>query len=567
MSPCVDFLILGPLDVRSDAGRVTVTGERPRALLALLLLHANEPVSGERVAQALWGDDAAADAIANVRVVVSRLRRALPDADLLTTTPAGYLLRVAPGELDSERFAVLVEDGRRLLAAGDAARAGLVLRDALALWRGSPLADVALESFAQVPIARLEEERLAALELRIDADLTAGEGASLIPELQQLADQHPLRERVHAQLMLALYRAGRQTEALELYRRLRTAFVDERGIEPGRELRELEAGILRHDPGLEAPADDGALDRGREPPAAAPRRAAGARARLSMLGRRFWLLTVATAAVAATGMFFLRDQVFQSERGSAAALSDSAYRGEIGRICSNVTRAERAWERDAGRLRRSLREARTTREQRDAIMATTRTMLARSGRNLADLLTLEPPEAKRAVHSRTAQLWNYALDQSRAYSLRLDRTSTRKELLGAIAPLSEVRPELDRNLVTQTAGLQRLGGRDCRIRRIADVPIPLPTLPRDERRGTEPEARARRPDVKPPRYHVPPAAPDDDLGTRPGAPDAAPPVGLPEPTAPPRAGGESDGAERESPDDPTPDTAPPGGGGGGSGEG
>ena len=226
----------------------------PRGLLAVLLLHANEPVSAERLALALWGEEAPAGAVRTVQVHVSRLRRALGDPDVVVTTSAGYRLGLRPGELDAERFERAVGEGRQALAAGQAALAGSVLREALGLWRGPPLADVASLPFAPVEIARLEEQRLAALELRVEADLAAGRHAELVGELQRLTGQHPWSERLHGQLILALYRSGRQADALEAYRDARTTLVRELGVEPTPELRSLEQAILEHDPALQAPA-------------------------------------------------------------------------------------------------------------------------------------------------------------------------------------------------------------------------------------------------------------------------------------------------------------------------
>ena len=258
----MDISILGPLEVRADDRAVPLGGVKPRALVAMLALHANQPVSAEHLARGLWGDDAPAGAVKTVQVHVSRLRKALGDPDVLTTTPAGYLLRVRPGELDAERFEELVADARRELSAGRAEPAGAVLRDALGLWRGAPLADLADHPFAPAEIARLEEQRLGAVELRVEADLAAGRHAELIAELERLTREHPWRERLHAQRMLALYRSGRQADALTAYRSAREVLVEELGIEPGTELRQLHQAVLDHDPSLDrprAPTPRGAL--------------------------------------------------------------------------------------------------------------------------------------------------------------------------------------------------------------------------------------------------------------------------------------------------------------------
>ncbi len=226
-------------------------GVKARAVLAMLLLHPNEPVHAERLTLALWGDDVPASAVKTVQVYVSRLRKALGDADVLATTSAGYRLSVGPDELDADRFSRLVQEGRRALAGGRAEDASSVLREALALWRGPALADLAFEPFAQAQIARLEEQRLAALEDRIEADLAAGRHVGLASELRQLVREAPARERLAGQLMLALYRCGQQTGALAAFHTTRTALLAEIGVEPGPELRRLEGAILRHDASLE----------------------------------------------------------------------------------------------------------------------------------------------------------------------------------------------------------------------------------------------------------------------------------------------------------------------------
>jgi predicted ATPase/DNA-binding SARP family transcriptional activator len=250
----MEFGILGPVEAR-DGGRAIELGGKQRALLAVLLLHANEPVSAEAIAIALWGEEAPAQAIKTVQVNVSRLRRALGDPRAPVTTAAGYRLDVAPDALDAERFRRLVEAGRQALEEQRPADAGGLLRDALALWRGPPLADLLHEPFAQAGVAALEEERLAAIELRVEADLACGRHAELAGELQRLVAEHPLRERLHGRLMLALYRSGRQADALDAFRRARNALVDGLGIEPGAELRELERAILLQDDSLDARGD------------------------------------------------------------------------------------------------------------------------------------------------------------------------------------------------------------------------------------------------------------------------------------------------------------------------
>jgi predicted ATPase/DNA-binding SARP family transcriptional activator len=250
----VEFGILGPLEVRTDGRVVPLGGARPRAVLAMLALHANESVSAERLALALWGEDAPPSAVKTVQVYVARLRKALGDSEVLVSTPAGYCLRVAPGELDAERFERDVAAGRDALAAGRADEAAAKLCAALELWRGPPLAELAAMPFVPAEVARLEEQHVAALEVRVEAELAAGHHAELVAELARLTSEHPWRERLHGQLMLALYRSGRQGDALEAYRRAREVLVDELGIEPGPELHELQQAILGQDPTLAVPA-------------------------------------------------------------------------------------------------------------------------------------------------------------------------------------------------------------------------------------------------------------------------------------------------------------------------
>jgi DNA-binding SARP family transcriptional activator len=249
----MEFRILGPLEVSDEGGQVPLGGGKPRALLAVLLLHPNEVVSADRLIDELWGEDSPEGAAAALRVNVSRLRKALPQ-DVLATRSPGYVIRVGAEELDLDRFERLMEEGRSLLARGLPAAASERLRDALSLWRGPALADFAYESFAQTAIARLEEIRLAAVELRIDADLALGRHDELVGELEALVAEEPLRERLRGYLMTALYRSGRQAEALDAYKDARRALIDELGIEPSTALQELERAILRQEPALNLPA-------------------------------------------------------------------------------------------------------------------------------------------------------------------------------------------------------------------------------------------------------------------------------------------------------------------------
>lgn len=252
------FGILGPLQVVDDGGReLTVGGSKPRALVAILLLHAGEAVSSDRLVEDLWSGEPPASAAKALQVHVSRLRAALANGpggkDRLQTTAGGYLLRVESGELDAERFERLLEEGGALIAAGNPERAVATFSNALELWRGGPLCDFEYDSFAQAEIARLSELRAVALEQRIAAELALGREGQVIGALERLVREHPYRERLRGQLMLALYRTGRQAEALAAYRDARSALVDELGIEPSAELRQLHGAILAQDGSLLRP--------------------------------------------------------------------------------------------------------------------------------------------------------------------------------------------------------------------------------------------------------------------------------------------------------------------------
>jgi YVTN family beta-propeller protein len=248
----MQYRILGPLAVVKDGSEVVMGSGKQRALLALLLLHANEAISTDRLIDQLWGESHSTSAVKVLQNYVSKLRRLLGEGVLITRAQA-YELRVESGELDLDRFNDLVAEGRRALAARDPARGAAALEDALALWRGPPLADFAYEQFARAEIERLDGLRFAALTERIEADLQLGRHDALIGELESLVARHPLQERLRGQLMLALYRSGRQAEALQVYKATRRVLVDELGIEPSHELRQLEQAILVHDPLLEPP--------------------------------------------------------------------------------------------------------------------------------------------------------------------------------------------------------------------------------------------------------------------------------------------------------------------------
>jgi DNA-binding SARP family transcriptional activator len=251
----ISFGILGPLEARRDGAEVALGGRIQRAVLALLLLEAGRVVSIDRIADELYAGDAPATAMTQVHRQISELRRALGEATI-ETRPPGYVVHVGPEALDLRRFEALCARADQ----AEPAEAVVALDEALGLWRGDALADLAGESFAQRPVARLDELRLRALERRIEVRLALGRHADVIGELTELAAAQPLRERLRALLMLALYRAGRQVEALEVYRETRVALVDAFGVEPGVELVRLEQAILRHDPEL-SPEADGSSDR------------------------------------------------------------------------------------------------------------------------------------------------------------------------------------------------------------------------------------------------------------------------------------------------------------------
>jgi DNA-binding SARP family transcriptional activator len=250
----MEFRVLGPLELWDGDSRLSIRRAKQRALLAMLLLHRNEPISTDRLIEELWPGSRPEDPRNALHVLVSQLRKVLAVDRRnvpLVTHPAGYLLRVRQEELDVERFSTLIEGARVALGGGDADGAARAFRSALGLWRGPPFADLAFEAFLQPEIARLEELRLTALEDRVEADLLLGRHRSLVAELDALVSEHPLCERLHGQLMLALYRSGRQGEALERYRSARKVLVDELAIEPSPALQELQRAILRQDPSLE----------------------------------------------------------------------------------------------------------------------------------------------------------------------------------------------------------------------------------------------------------------------------------------------------------------------------
>ena len=266
MGEALELAILGPFELHID-GRIPVAlgGLRQRALLAILALHANEVVATDRLVDELWGEHPPGSATHTVQVFVSRLRRALgPASGRLATVPPGYRLQLEPGEVDADRCERLYAKARAATASGRPAAAAEQLDQALALWRGSPLADFTYEPFAQGAIAQLEELRFSCREELVEAQLALGRNAEMVQVLESLIAEHPLRERPRGQLMLALYRCGRQAEALDAYQQARHMLVEKLGIEPSAELRALEQAILQQDPSLGAPV-----------PSAAERQSAG----------------------------------------------------------------------------------------------------------------------------------------------------------------------------------------------------------------------------------------------------------------------------------------------------
>jgi predicted ATPase len=257
------YALLGPLRVEGDDGPIEIGAPKQRALLAMLLLsHRQEAVPAERLVDVLWGEEPPATAAKALQVHVSQLRRVLGPGNGIVTRGAGYAVELAPGQLDLERFETLTAEAAKARAAGELDAAAQRLQAALALFRGAPLSDAPLLGPAAMEGERLAELRLGTLEEAMDVELARGRHAAILDELLALTAEHPYRERLHGQLMLALYRAGRQADALEAYRRARHALVEDLGLDPGRELQRLEAAILAQDPALDLHAPP--------PPAARP---------------------------------------------------------------------------------------------------------------------------------------------------------------------------------------------------------------------------------------------------------------------------------------------------------
>ena len=254
----MEYRVLGKLEALRDGHPIDLGALRQRALLALLLTAPNSVFSSDQIIDGLWGADGGTDKQNALWVYVSGLRKALePDREkrsegsILLTRAPGYLIEAAPEQIDAVRFELMVAEGRAL-ADIDPAAASLVLGEALALWRGRAFEEFTYESFAQTEIARLEELRIEAVEARIDADLKRGMSRELISELETLVRQHPLKERLTGQLMLALYRSARQADALRAYQQLRSRLGEELGIEPSSRLRRLEGQIVTGDETLES---------------------------------------------------------------------------------------------------------------------------------------------------------------------------------------------------------------------------------------------------------------------------------------------------------------------------
>jgi DNA-binding SARP family transcriptional activator len=331
--------ILGPLEAVIDDGPVELGGPRRRSVLAILALAANTAVSIDRLANALYGEDPPATAVTQVQRQVSDLRKDLGDA--IETRAPGYVLRLAPGALDLERFERLAADGGAALARGEHERARAQLAAALALWRGGPLEDLATEPFATAAVARLEDLRLATLERRIEADLALGAHHEVVGELEALVREHPAHEEFAGQLMVALYRSGRQSDALAAFRELRRRLIDLYGIEPTPALRALEAAVLRQDPAIDAPAPAA-------PAAGIVLACSRSETGLALLadlaaplarapGRELLLVRllddVAGLGEAAAGVARLRERATVPARGAAFASDDVAR--DIGRVATD----------------------------------------------------------------------------------------------------------------------------------------------------------------------------------------------------------------------------------------
>src|SRR5437764_1523051 len=300
----VEFRILGPLEVLEDGNPVALGTLKERLVLGVLLLHANEFVSRERLIDELWGVAPPATARKAVNVYISKLRQTLArnGQDPIATADGGYRLLVDPDLVDADRVRNLVTGARERMAEGESDGASRLLQEALAFWRGPTLAGLSLESFGRDEVAQLDELRLTALMDRIDCDLAQGLHEQVLGELQVLVREHPLRERLRAQQMLALYRADRQAEALEAYAEARQTLVNDLGIEPSEALQRLQQAILLHDPSLETPEGTAAVNGlapATAPPPQAPPVEAGAPAARRRFRPRRWQLAIAVLVILA----------------------------------------------------------------------------------------------------------------------------------------------------------------------------------------------------------------------------------------------------------------------------
>lgn len=255
MSTGLIVRLLGTVEAERDGASLALGGAKQRIVLAVLALEAGRVVSADRLVDAVWGETASEHASATLQVYISNLRRALAEAGqqppVIVGRRPGYVLDLPPAQIDVHAFEELASRGRMQHRGGDLAEAAASLRAALALWRGRPLADLASEPFAAGDIARLDEARVAATEERVEVELALGRHRELVPELETLVADYPLREHMYAALMTALYRCGRQAEALRAFQAARATLGDELGLDPGPELRRLEQQILRHDPALD----------------------------------------------------------------------------------------------------------------------------------------------------------------------------------------------------------------------------------------------------------------------------------------------------------------------------
>jgi DNA-binding SARP family transcriptional activator len=252
------FAVLGSIEVTDDARPLELGGVKQRAILGYLVLNANKVVPTSRILKAMWNDNPPATARKMVQNAVSGIRRVLigqqDGLPALRTHPPGYELRVCTDDVDLFRFRALAKDGRQAIADGEPERGAELLRAALSLWRGPALADLVEAGYRWSELAAVEDERLSTLEDRLDAELVCGRHREITPELEVLTATEPLRERLCQQFMLALYRSGRQADALRVYRRTREALVDSLGLEPGRALQELQQRILGHDAAIQVAA-------------------------------------------------------------------------------------------------------------------------------------------------------------------------------------------------------------------------------------------------------------------------------------------------------------------------